>query len=185
VHPNFAPADVRTPQRSSAPFANVRVLNTRGAVRPSSTPASLPDVRRTAPAQADALPSTRFAHPRSGEERSLPAVEPIRRATPAETHQAPRPGVSYIAGPEPAQPQPAYRNERPANTLPQPPRFERAPMQPARAPEYTPPREYAQPSYQAPHYEQPHYESLRPAARPQQHHAEPAHKAPPPRKDER
>ncbi|MEW9624518.1 DUF6600 domain-containing protein [Rhodanobacter geophilus] len=227
VHANFAPAGGRTPQRMPAPFANVRVLDNRGTARPVAAPqgesarvapaqprtmrapdapAGLPDVRRVepAPAQAGALPSARFAHPYTNG-RGLPAAEPIRRAEPA---AAPRPGVSYIAGPEQPRPQPESRGERPANALPQPPRFERAPaqaapMERAPAPAYTPPRpayqpqreysrpayqpqrEYAQPSYQPPReFAQPRHEAPRPAAQGQQGHAAPEHSAPPPRKDE-
>jgi Cell division protein len=244
AHPNFAPAATRQPQRAATPFANVRVLNSRGAPRPAAaapdeatrtipsqsrtmrvpnaTPAGRPGPRQVEPAQAGALPSARFAHPQT-ESRTLPAVEPIRRAQPVEPRQAPQPGTNYVANPRESRPQ---SSERPANTLPQPPRFERAPAQPApaeRAPapqEYVrprqepprevapprptynpPPREYARPTYQQPQpryeqpqpryeqpqprYEQPQprYEAPRPAAQGQQH-AEPARKAPPPRKDE-
>jgi len=216
VHPNFAPTAVRMPQRTATPFANVRVLNARGTPRPAAmaqaeatraapmqphtmrspnAPAGQPSPRQTEPAQPGALPSARFAHPQT-EGRTLPAVEPVRRAQPAESRQAPRPGVSYIAGPQESRPQPSAR---PANTLPQPPRFERAPAQPtpverAPAPQYVQPRqepqrEYARPTYQPqPRYEQPQprYEAPRPAAQPQQRqqHAEPARKPPPPRKDD-
>jgi len=239
VHPNFTPANARTPLRAVAPFPNVRVLNSRGAPRlapatpaeatrpipvqtrtmrtPNAVPA--PSPRRAEPAQAGALPSARFAHPQT-EGRTLPAVEPVRRAQPAEPRQAPQPGANYGANPRESRPRPS---ERPANTLPQPPRFERAPAQPApaeRAPapqEYArphpaepprqaappqpvynpPPREYPRPNYPQPQprYEQPQprygqpqprYEAPRPAAQGQQRqqHAEPARKAPPPRKDE-
>jgi len=214
VHSNFTPANGRTPQRAATPFANVRVLNSRGAPRPAAAPqaeaagaiptpsrtmrtpnapANLPDVRRAepAPTQAGALPSARFAHPRS-DERSLPAVEPIRRATPTESRQAPQPGASYVASPEQARRQPDYRNERPANTLPQPPHFERAPQpaQPA-APAYVRPREQtyqpqrAEPMREAapPRYEradnppqpayQPPREYARPAYQPQPRYEQP------------
>lgn len=209
AHPDFAPAAARVPQHM--PFANVRVLNTRGAPHPAAgaqaqpirsaptlprpmhpagaTPvAGLPNVPRMepAPARADALPSARFAHPQAGE-RSLPAVEPIRRAPPAELRQAPRPGVSYIAGPQQPRPQ---ANERPANTLPQPPRFERAPARPAPlehtpAPQYVQPRqeqprEYARPNYQPqPRYEQPQPRYEPP--QPRQEQPQPRYQPPQPR----
>lgn len=188
VHSNFTPATARTPQRAATPFANVRVLNGRGAPRPTAAPqaeaagaiptpsrtmrapnapANLPDVRRAepAPAQAGALPSARFAHPRS-DERSLPAVEPIRRATPAESRQAPRPGASYVASPEQVRRQPDYRNERPANTLPQPPHFERAPQpaQPAAPVERAPAPAYVRPREQP--YQPQRAEPMREAAPP-------------------
>jgi len=215
VHSNFTPANARTPQHAATPFANVRVLNSRGAPRPTAAapaeaaraiptqprtmrapnvaPAGQPSPRQTEPAQAGALPSARFAHPQAGA-HNLPTVEPIRRAQSAEPRQAPQPGVRYNAGPQESHPQPA---ERPASTLPQPPRFERAPAQPTpaqRAPaqqEYVrprqepphevapprptynpPPREYARPTYQPPQprYEppQPRYEQPQPRYEPPQ-----------------
>ncbi|MBD8881138.1 FecR domain-containing protein [Rhodanobacter sp. 7MK24] len=214
VHANFAP----TNSRPAAPFNNVRVLDTQtgtnraasmqGRPIPGPNPsAGLPNVRHVQPAppQADALPSARFARPDANADgRNLPTVEPIRRAPAAETQ--PRPGVSYISGPEQARPQPAYRD----NTLPQPPRFERAPQNYAppqnnNAPASVQPRQPTyQPQDQAPQrYEQPHpsyqppsdfarpypqqREAPRPAAQPQsqpQKHAESSGKAPPPSKSD-
>jgi hypothetical protein len=231
MHPNFAPAATRLPQRTAAPFANVRVLDgSRGTSYPVATakpgagrpvpapprtrpgpnaaPAGLPNVHRMeqAPPQPGALPSARFAHPRP-DERTLPAVEPIRPVQPAESRQALRPDVNRVASPRQAQPQ---AGGRPAGTLPQPPRFERAPAAVERtpAPRYVPPRqepprEYARPTYQPqPRYEQPppryqqpqpRYEQPQPryaaprppAARSQQQHAEPARKPPPSKDDQR
>jgi len=194
VHSNFTPANARMPQRAATPFANVRVLNGRGAPRPAAAPqaeaagavpppsrtmrtpnapANLPDVRRAepAPTQAGALPSARFAHPRS-DERSLPAVEPIRRATPTESRQAPQPGASYVASPEQARRQPDYRNERPANTLPQPPHFERAPQpaQPAAPVERAPAPAYVRPREQP--YQPQRAEPMREAAPPRSERAD-------------
>ena len=211
VHSNFAPANGRAAQRPGAPFDNVRVLNQRAVPRTAGTPSipphsmlnpsppapapALPNVHRIqpAPTQGDALPSARFAHPNAGG-RNLPSAEQARRVEPAAAPAAPRPGVSYIAGPEQSRPQPENRSERPAGTLPQPPHFERAPApayapphpayQPQREysqPSYQPQREYAQPSYQPPReYTPPRNEALRPAAQGQQGHAAPEHKAPPP-----
>ncbi|MEW9573533.1 DUF6600 domain-containing protein [Rhodanobacter sp. Si-c] len=213
MHPNFAPANARTPQRTATPFANVRVLNARGApprpaaaapaeaaraipaqprtMRTPNVPGGQSGLRQMEPAQAGALPSARFAHPQA-DGRTLPMVEPIRREQPAASRQAPRPGVSYIAGPQESHPQPS---ERPTNTLPQPPRFERAPAQeyvqprqepmreaaPPRPSYYQPqsPREYAQPAYQP----QPRYEAPHPAQG-QQRRVELEHNAPPPRRDD-
>ena len=217
VHSNFAPAATRQPQRAATPFANVRVLNSRGAAQaeaartvpaqprvmraPNAAPAGQPAPRQTEPVQAGALPSARFAHPQAAG-RTLPAVEPIRRAQPAEPRQAPQPGVRYNAAPQESRPQPA---ERPASTLPQPPRFERAPARPApveRAPaqqEYVrprqepprevapprptynpPPREYARPTYQQ---QQPRYEQPQPryeAPQPRYEQPQPRYEAPRP-----
>ncbi|MBN8922995.1 MAG: hypothetical protein BGP10_03010 [Rhodanobacter sp. 68-29] len=209
VHENFAPTAGRMPQREATPFANVRVLNNRGAARPApeqpetaraapmpsraspapnAAPATLPNVRRMEPPPARAegsLPSARFAHPRP-DERSLPAVEPIRRALPADPRQAPQPGSSNIAGPQEQRPQPVGRVP---NTLrlPQPPQLERAPVQPApversRAPEYAAPRAEPMrepaPQRQSP-YQPPQRESAPPSYQPQpREYARPSYQQP-------
>ncbi len=198
-HPDFAPAAARMPQRIARPFANVHVLDSRGAPRPlvaaqpvrtgpfqprlermpDAHAANLPNVPRMQPApeRAAALPSARFVHPQA-EQGRLRLVEPIRRAPPAELRQPPRPGVSYIGGPQQSRSQ---ANERPTNTLPQPPRFEPAPARPmpaerVPAPHYVqpypePPRAYVRPDYQPqPRYEQPQplYEPPQPRQQPPQ-----------------
>lgn len=226
------------PERT--PFANVRVLNAHGTERPlptdeaarrlpgmdrsspqhaslprtSNIPAGLPAVRQAEPAQAGALPSARFIHPRANDERGLPAVEPIRRAQPSRDQQAPRPGVSYIAGPEASHSQPTPRSERPADTLPQPPRIERAPqryepaeranapayppqrveqsMRPPEPPRYERPDNPPRPSYQPPrefaqpaYQAPPRYAAPHPAEQARPHNAPPPHREPPPKyKDE-
>lgn len=155
---NPAPADGRAPLRGGARLDNVRVLNTQaGAARPATN--GLPNVRRVEPVppRANALPSARFVQPATTM-RTLPAVQPIRRASPADTQ--PQPGVSFIAGPEPSRPQPTDYGPRPANTPTPSPRFERAPRyeqsrnqpmqgQPLRQPYYQPQqRERFNPSYE-------------------------------------
>ncbi|MBD8872134.1 FecR family protein [Rhodanobacter sp. DHB23] len=213
------PASLPSARANPAPaFGNVRVLGTQaGANRASMQPrpvpgpnANLPNARGMEPAAppANALPSSRFVRPDTNAGgRSLPSVEPIRRASPAETQ--PRPGVSYISGPEQApRPQPDYRDQRPANTLPQPPRLEPAPQryvpagnnnapasmqsrQPAYQPQNQAPQRFEQPrpAYQPPSelvrpyqpQQQQRYEAPRPAAQPQhsQKHVESSDKAPP------
>ncbi|BFI94914.1 MAG: hypothetical protein RSP_04240 [Rhodanobacter sp.] len=156
THAGFSPADARAPARVSAPFNNVRVLDNRVAPRrdmpepaaPRAMPSpraanDLPNVRRIEAAPAGELPSARFAHPRND---SLPVVQPIRRAPPAEAQ--PQPEQRRIASPQPWRPQEDGRNLRQADALPQQPRIERAPQrfQPAEqrnVPAYAPPREPA------------------------------------------
>lgn len=213
AHANFAPASVRAPQHTGAPFDNVRVLGQRDMPRtpdslpipphsmlnPNPPPAALPNARRIQPipAQGAELPSARFAHPRNG---TLPTVEPIRRASPADTQ--PQPGVSYISGPEPAHPQPNDHNTRPANMLPQPPQFERLPQY--AQPRNLPAQELqSHPSYYQPQQREPANPSYEPMQRgawqPQQHlrqapspaaqsqpqrRTESSNKAPPPSKSD-
>lgn len=208
AHANFAPASGHTPQRAGAAFDNVRVLNTQaGTAR--AAPAGLPNVQHVeaVPQGANALPSARFSHPETTM-RTLPTVEPIRRASLTETQPQPRPGVSYISGPEPSRPQPNDYGARPTNPLPQPPQFERAPQyaqprnQPVQKqqlrPSYYQPqqRERTNPSYEPMQREggQPSWQpqqrfqqAPRPASQSQsqpQRHTESTNRAPPPSKSD-
>jgi len=125
AHANFTPTDRPAPSHAGAPSGNAYLSNARdGAARPA--PSRLPEVRRVETMSPHAaLPSAGFGRPLTTPS-ILPSVEPIRRAAPADMQ--PRPGVSYISGPEPARPQP--NNDRPivSDTLAPSSRFEHTPQ---------------------------------------------------------
>jgi len=203
---NSAPSNGRAPQRPGTTFDNVHLLNAQaGAARPA--PANLPNMHRVEamPPRADTLPSARYVRPETTM-RTLPTVEPIRRASPADMQ--PRPGVSFISGPEPSRPQPSDYSARPADTLPQSPQFQRVPQyaqprnQPVQGqslrpsyyqpqqrqsfnPSYEPmQRGNSQPSWQPQQRFQQAPHSATPSQAQPQRHAESSNRAPPPSKYE-
>jgi hypothetical protein len=205
VQNNMLHVDPR--QFASTPVANTDMATLRpfphGATQPTAPGTrSLPTadfrrsvVTRTPPPASLHSTQANFV-PANGRAplRTLPTVEPISRASPAYTQ--PKPGVSFISGPE---------QQPPSGTLPQVPRFERAPgySQPRYQPAQPRPSSY-QPRQQEnvdPSYEpmshgvgQPSWQprqgiqqtqTLRPAAPSQPtRHAESPNRAPPPAKSD-